>query len=300
VSQLGDLYLKVYEHLRPRMAVYVLGGVGVGMFCLFAIIILPYAKNQRVIYVPEKDPTELTPLKGRPIPPMDIKAALGSTPEALKHGQALFNIQCVACHGSEGKGNGPAGLALNPPPRNFTSAQGWVRGYKIADIYTTLSEGLAGVMPSFDVLSPTDRFALAHYVQSLGKFPHGPQDATAVAYLDGRYHLSKGGREPNQVSVPWMMDHMVKESRPRYQVRVPEASSPDGALLAEAVDDATRVSALLNHLAGWDVHSASLARAAIEGAPDNGFAPIIATWNRAKMEQLHAALLRHSQKGVTP
>lgn len=34
--------------------------------------------------------------------------------------QVMFNERCAACHGTEGKGNGPASIALNPKPRNYT------------------------------------------------------------------------------------------------------------------------------------------------------------------------------------
>lgn len=30
---------------------------------------------------------------------------------------------CWTCHGKEGKGEGPAGAALNPPPRDFTTGE---------------------------------------------------------------------------------------------------------------------------------------------------------------------------------
>ena len=35
-------------------------------------------------------------------------------------GKAIFQKYCVACHGEKGDGNGPAGIALNPRPANFT------------------------------------------------------------------------------------------------------------------------------------------------------------------------------------
>ena len=34
--------------------------------------------------------------------------------------QVIFQERCAACHGPEGKGNGPASAALNPKPRNYT------------------------------------------------------------------------------------------------------------------------------------------------------------------------------------
>ncbi len=35
-------------------------------------------------------------------------------------GKATFTTNCVTCHGESGKGDGPVGAALTPPPRDFT------------------------------------------------------------------------------------------------------------------------------------------------------------------------------------
>ncbi len=35
-------------------------------------------------------------------------------------GKALFEANCASCHGTSGKGDGPVGAALNPPPRDFS------------------------------------------------------------------------------------------------------------------------------------------------------------------------------------
>lgn len=37
-------------------------------------------------------------------------------------GKKLFDTYCWTCHGKDGKGDGPAGAALNPPPQNFVKA----------------------------------------------------------------------------------------------------------------------------------------------------------------------------------
>ena len=35
-------------------------------------------------------------------------------------GKTVFDANCSSCHGVSGKGDGPVGAALNPPPRDFT------------------------------------------------------------------------------------------------------------------------------------------------------------------------------------
>jgi mono/diheme cytochrome c family protein len=35
-------------------------------------------------------------------------------------GKKAYDVLCMFCHGASGGGDGPAGVALDPPPRNFT------------------------------------------------------------------------------------------------------------------------------------------------------------------------------------
>ncbi|MCZ7582047.1 MAG: c-type cytochrome [Deltaproteobacteria bacterium] len=44
------------------------------------------------------------------------------TGDAAK-GKAVYLQYCAACHGESGKGDGPAGAALNPKPRNFNDPE---------------------------------------------------------------------------------------------------------------------------------------------------------------------------------
>lgn len=37
-------------------------------------------------------------------------------------GKTAFVTNCASCHGEGGKGDGPVGAALQPPPRDFTKA----------------------------------------------------------------------------------------------------------------------------------------------------------------------------------
>jgi mono/diheme cytochrome c family protein len=58
-----------------------------------------------------------------------LAAALALAPAAAHAagdpaaGKVTYMQFCVTCHGEGGKGDGPVGKALNPPPRDFTKAE---------------------------------------------------------------------------------------------------------------------------------------------------------------------------------
>ncbi|MCB1141651.1 MAG: cytochrome c [Leptospiraceae bacterium] len=85
-------------------------------------------------------------------------------------GKELF-AQCTSCHGDTGAGDGPAGAALKPPPRNFKApAAEWKNGKTLEGITKTLKEGIPGSsMASYAYLSEEESSALAKYVLELAK-----------------------------------------------------------------------------------------------------------------------------------
>jgi caa(3)-type oxidase subunit IV len=105
-----------------------------------------------------------------------FKKAWVSTPELLAHGKAQFEQQCASCHGVTGNGQGSAAAGLNPKPRNFTVGEGWKNGRKPTAVFKTLTQGL-GQMPVFSSLPADDRWALSHYVLSMG--PAADKDTAA-------------------------------------------------------------------------------------------------------------------------
>ena len=44
-------------------------------------------------------------------------------PEAAADGAKIFKANCTPCHGAEGHGDGPAGAALDPAPKNLADLQ---------------------------------------------------------------------------------------------------------------------------------------------------------------------------------
>jgi mono/diheme cytochrome c family protein len=47
---------------------------------------------------------------------------------SLKAGRDICNGACWVCHGANGDGKGPAGVNLEPPPRDFSSAEFQIEG----------------------------------------------------------------------------------------------------------------------------------------------------------------------------
>ncbi len=68
-----------------------------------------------------------------------------------ERGKNVYNDKCAICHGSDGKGNGPAAASLTPSPADFTSASFWEKTND-ARITDTIENG-HGPMPAFTIPS---------------------------------------------------------------------------------------------------------------------------------------------------
>ncbi len=95
----------------------------------------------------------------------------------LARGKALFQKQCAACHGNEGRGDGPAAYLLSPRPRDLRAARyrlvsTWEGVATDDDLFRTITRGIPGsAMPSWGHLSEADRWALVRFVRTLGEKP---------------------------------------------------------------------------------------------------------------------------------
>jgi mono/diheme cytochrome c family protein len=86
---------------------------------------------------------------------------------AVTAGKAVFEANCVPCHGQDAKGDGPAGASLNPKPANLQLTvketnpqyQHWVVNVGGA------AAGLSAQMPAFKgVLSDEDTWRVVTYL----------------------------------------------------------------------------------------------------------------------------------------
>lgn len=89
-------------------------------------------------------------------------AGKGGDKAAAERGKAIYNEQCSACHGEDGKGN----TELGAP--NLTDAI-WLYGSDRAAVMESIRTGRGGAMPAWaGRLDPVTIKSLAVYVHSLG------------------------------------------------------------------------------------------------------------------------------------
>ena len=292
------------EELTRLLSTLVVVLAALAIAGLFAIIVVPGIRNANRPETPTPpnpvvgepgwlDPTEFPPERGRVIPPVDPASLITASPALVARGRDLFTANCVTCHGNQGYGDGPAATTMNPRPRNFTSPNDWKNGPDLPAIYKTLSNGVPGSsMASFDYFSRKDRMALAHYVQSLGAFPHGTGSADAVAALSKEL-AAPGEKTPNKIPVSMAMARLEEEFRAPPPLVVPvEDHSPGAEVLRKVIHNPVRAAQTLAGSQEWrkdpTKHSASI----LADAPGNGFSVSAATLSAEEWKGLHSELLQ--------
>lgn len=89
----------------------------------------------------------------------------------LQRGAALYAENCAACHGAEGRGDGPMAATLDPRPTDFGDV-GRYRERTLYGLYSTITHGLEGTaMQSWGSLPEADRWALAFHVGGFAATP---------------------------------------------------------------------------------------------------------------------------------
>jgi high-affinity iron transporter len=95
-----------------------------------------------------------------------LAAPPAPTPKLLATGKAVYELNCAACHGVTGEGNGPVAFAVKPPPRNFVKDD-FKAGDSVDAIFKTISTGLPNTkMVGYPQIKDVDRWAVAYYVRA--------------------------------------------------------------------------------------------------------------------------------------
>jgi high-affinity iron transporter len=213
-------------------------------------------------------------LRWRVIGAYRIAVAPRTAPD-LKHGAALYAEHCAACHGVQGRGDGPTAKGLDPRPANFHDRDRMAQR-SLYGLYSTITLGVAGTsMPAFSKLSEDDRWALAFYVGALGvdraRAARGEAlwqrgrgrtelgNLRAVTTVDDREVLALHGEEMASVFAWLKTNPSVLQTGGESPITYSRRLLAESAAAYEAgkSDDAQRL-ALTSYLEGFELAEASL------------------------------------------
>lgn len=149
---------RIFEYFLVALAI----GLGVPIFALIGV---RDGEREAALAYPKADEDAPTAPAAK-----DYKLMVLASADAVEKGKSLFQVNCVACHGTAADGKGAAAAALTPAPRNFLDPKAkWTRGREPLNLYEAISSGSPGTaMPPYAIsLSVSDRWALVHYIGSL-------------------------------------------------------------------------------------------------------------------------------------
>jgi mono/diheme cytochrome c family protein len=245
--------------------------------------------------------TDLKVVEPRVVPPVDIMTVSQPSPELISKGENVFNTICQSCHGADGLGTGTGSAGLNPPPRNFTNAEGWKNGPKLTQIYKTLQEGIPGsAMVAYDYLLPEEKIGLAHYIRQTF-IPNAPQDTQDdLVLLDQTYQLSKGQVISAQIPLESAVKIVTAEHNDEAQkiINIIGQISADrnsgGAVLFEQVTN-NKAAALttLMRAPGWKEGVQQFAHITANNVNTNGFNGRVLNLNSNEWSTLQNYLLKY-------
>src|SRR5262249_42636961 len=112
-------------------------------------------------------------------------------------------IKCVACHGKEGRGDGPSAPTLTDnkgdpiQPTNFSATTRFKCGESNQDLYRVLMTGMDGSpMPSFsNSLKPEQAWDLVHYIRTFQPHFHERAKKGEANQRSGRWLWSRKGQD---------------------------------------------------------------------------------------------------------
>ena len=213
----------------------------------------------------------------------------------LAKGGQLCQAQCAACHGQQGRGDGPLAASLNPKPTALADHTR-ARERSLFALHQIISNGVQGTaMQGFGALSDEDRWALAFFV---GTLPYAQSDKDEGAKLwqaNAQVRQTVASLDAlTQTSEHVLADKLDVPSAKaltaylRTNPNALNVNSPKGTAIAKAKLSES-VTALL---AGDRAGATKLALSAYL----DGFEPVepaLATRNRPLFEKIEAAMVSY-------
>jgi mono/diheme cytochrome c family protein/uncharacterized membrane protein len=147
------IWRRPLELLGPRVTSWAVGG-GVGVLVLALALSAAAAPAWRDQILQQQALTRTNPIP--------------NTAESRDQGRALYQANCLPCHGPVGLGDGPVAVTLRPPPANLQVHM--VPGvHTDAQIFEWITNGYPNSpMPAFkDVLTEEQRWHVLNYIRTL-------------------------------------------------------------------------------------------------------------------------------------
>jgi copper transport protein len=95
-----------------------------------------------------------------------------ASPQSIREGGALYTTHCLACHGPGGRGDGPTGQVLRPPPADLAihTAPGV---HPDGQLFAWITAGYPGsAMPAYEtLLTEAERWHLVNFIRTFGVRP---------------------------------------------------------------------------------------------------------------------------------
>ena len=88
--------------------------------------------------------------------------------ESVEIGHVTYTATCATCHGDTGRGEGPAGLALNPPPADLSIH---VPLHTDSELYSFIAEGIEGtpMVAQLGNLTSDEIWHLVNYIRTISE-----------------------------------------------------------------------------------------------------------------------------------
>jgi mono/diheme cytochrome c family protein len=104
--------------------------------------------------------------KKNPVPANETSITLG---------KKIYERQCLACHGAQGKGDGPVAAHLEKRPGNLSNPKLWEQSD--GELFWKVNEGHRP-MPTFKrIMSDEERWPVINYIRTLAPRPSIPDNS---------------------------------------------------------------------------------------------------------------------------
>jgi mono/diheme cytochrome c family protein len=92
-----------------------------------------------------------------------VRNPVPAAPESVARGKYLFELNCVPCHGADGRGKGTVGELFDPSPVDLNEA--YTQDQPDGQLFFTLTRGRVAMPFYRDALSQQERWDVINYVK---------------------------------------------------------------------------------------------------------------------------------------